>query len=129
MKEKIQVNLADIKRMSLLGLMMGRIIERSTSNTKGADRVSRIKGRLGVTAGHMSVTLDFEDGSVSILPGLNQPLKAAVVGSLSALLNVSVEQRPIRSFLRGEVSLKGNPLFAFKVLPLFYVAENKDVKA
>ena len=128
MAKKNLVNLIDREKMNLLGLMMARIIERSAESAKGAGAISSSKGRLGVIAGKMTVTLEFDGGTVSVLKGLEEPLKAVVVGSLSGLLDVAIDHRPIRSFLKGKVSMKGNPFFALKMLPLFYVTLDEDLR-
>ncbi len=86
-----------------------------------AARVRRLEGKLGVIAGRMSLTLEFDRSSVAVTRGLNDPLKATIRGSLSALLGVSLGQGIVGSFLSGDIGLSGNPFFALKTLPLFRV--------
>jgi hypothetical protein len=69
----------------------------------------------------MSVTLGFDRQSVTLTRGLAEQTRARVRGSLDGLLQVSLGRGPVRSFLAGEVSFRGNPLFVLKVLPLMRV--------
>ena len=118
MEDKPMLEFRDRDEMNIIGLMIGRIIERNLSNSKGAAQARKLKGRLGVQAGRMSLTLDFEGGRVVVLRGLEGPVKASIKGSLSSLMHISLGKGPIRAFLAGEVSIRGNPFFAFKALPL-----------
>jgi len=113
--------IADRDSMSLLGLMLGGLLARNLSHPDGRALASKLSGALGVTAGKMSVTLRFDRGAVTVTRGLADGLKARVRGSLDGLLQVSLGRGPVRSFLAGEVSFKGNPLFVLKVLPLMRV--------
>ena len=116
-----KLQIFDRERMSLLGLMIGGIIERGLDNPAKAALVGRLKGKLGVTAGRMSLTLEFDRRSVIVRRGLDLPLKATIRGSLGALLGVSLGQGIVGSFVSGDIGLSGNPLFALKTLPLFRV--------
>ena len=111
--------------MSIVGLMIGRVIERNLDNPARAAKASKIKGKLGVKAGRMSFTLDFSGGDVSIMPGLVEPLRALISGSLGSLMQISLGKGPVRSFLAGEVAMKGNPIFAFRALPLILANQSK----
>ncbi len=121
MGTKPELRIVDRERMSLLGLMIGGIIESGLANPEKAALVRRLKGKLGVTAGRMSLTLEFDRRSVIVTRGLDAPLKATIRGSLSALLGVSLGHGVTGSFLSGDIGLSGNPLFALKALPLFRV--------
>ncbi|MBW2275891.1 MAG: SCP2 sterol-binding domain-containing protein [Deltaproteobacteria bacterium] len=121
MSEQTDLTIVDRDRMSLLGLMLGGVLERSLASTEGRSAARKLSGNLGVTAGKMSVTLHFDGGAVTVTRGLDDRLKARVRGSLDGLLQISLGRGPVRSFLAGEVSFKGNPFFVLKALPLMRV--------
>jgi hypothetical protein len=107
--------------MSLLGLMLGEVLEANVAQPRGAALARQLRGAVGVKAGGMAVTIRFDRGSVSVARGLDEVLKARVKGSLDALLQVSLGRGAIRSFLTGEIGFGGNPFFLLKVLPLLRV--------
>jgi hypothetical protein len=107
--------------MSLLGLMLGEVLEANVAQPRGAALARQLRGAVGVRAGGMAVTIRFDRGSVSVARGLDGNLKARVKGSLDALLQVSLGRGAIRSFLTGEIGFGGNPFFLLKVLPLLRV--------
>jgi hypothetical protein len=119
MDDRPSLTIADPERMSLLGHMLGGILETNLARREAADIARRLRGSLGVTAGRMSVTLVFEERGVTIARGLASRLRARIRGSLDGLLQVSLGKGPVRAFLAGDVSFSGNPFFALKVLPLF----------
>jgi hypothetical protein len=121
MPDPVKLEIVDQERMSLLGLMLGGVLADNLALLEGAALARKLKGALGVTAGKMSVTLRFDRGPVSVVRGLEDQLRAQVRGSLDGLLQVSLGRGPVRSFLAGEVSFRGNPLFVLKVLPLMRV--------
>jgi hypothetical protein len=107
--------------MSLLGLMLGEVLEANVAQPRGAGLARQLRGAVGVKAGGMAVTIRFDRGRVSVARGLDADLKARVKGSLDALLQVSLGRGAIRSFLTGEIGFGGNPFFLLKVLPLLRV--------
>lgn len=121
MSDEPDLTIVDPPRMSLLGLMLGGVLARNLAQPEGRAAARKLNGALGVTAGKMSVTLRFDRGAVTLTRGLENRLKARVRGSLDGLLQVSLGRGPVRSFLAGEVSFKGNPFFVLKVLPLMRV--------
>ena len=121
MEKRLKVIIDNPNEMNLLGLMLGRIIERSILVEENENRAGRMRGLLGVTAGQMSVTLSFSEKELTVSMGLCPALKAAVKGSLTSFLDIAIHHRPVKHFLAGSISLKGNPFFALKALPLFYV--------
>ncbi len=125
MKTRAHLDMVDPESMSLLGLMMGRIIENNLAIPDLAKRAGRLRGKLGITAGKMSLTLNFDQGVIHLIRGLDSGLKASVSGSLAGLLSVSLGKGPVQSFLAGDVSFTGNPFFVLKVLPLFCVQSDK----
>jgi hypothetical protein len=121
MSAESNLTIVDRDRMSLLGLMLGGVLARNLERPEVSAAAAKLNGDLGVTAGKMSVTLSFDRGRVTVTRGLGDRLKARVRGSLDGLLQVSLGRGPVRSFLAGEVSFKGNPLFVLKALPLMRV--------
>lgn len=107
--------------MSLLGLMLGEVLQANVAQPRGAALARQLRGAVGVKAGGMAVTIRFDRGSVSVARGLDEVLRARVKGSLDALLQVSLGRGAIRSFLTGEIGFGGNPFFLLKVLPLLRV--------
>jgi hypothetical protein len=107
--------------MSLLGLMLGEVLEASLSRPENAALAGRLNGSVGVRAGGMEVTIRFDRGRVVVSRGAAPRATARVKGSLDALLQVSLGRGAIRSFLAGEIGFGGNPFFLLKVLPLLRV--------
>lgn len=114
----VELVIEDRERMSLLGLMLGDVIARNLGRPEGAALARRLRGTVGVVAGRMAITLGFDGERVVLRRGLEANQRARVAGTLDGLLQVSLGRGAIRSFLAGEVSIKGNPLFALKLLPL-----------
>jgi hypothetical protein len=114
----VELVIEDRDRMSLLGLMLGDVIARNLIRPEGAALAWRLRGSVAVIAGRMAITLGFEGGRVVIRRGAEARPRARVSGSLDGLLQVSLGRSPIHSFLAGEVSIRGNPLFVLKLLPL-----------
>ena len=113
-----EFTIVDRERMSILGLMLGGIVEANLEDPRRAALARRLGGSLGVTAGKMSVTLSFRGDSIAMTRGLADRCRARVRGSLDGLLGVSLGKGPTRAFLSGEIGFSGNPLFALKTLPL-----------
>lgn len=111
--------------MSLLGLMLGDVLGSSLSRPENAALARKLSGGIGVRAGSMEVAIRFEKGRVVVSPGAPRRPTARVAGSLDALLQVSLGRGAIRSFLAGEISFSGNPLFLLKVLPLLRVGSRR----
>jgi len=108
--------------MSLLGLMLGEVLEANVAQPRGAALARQLRGAMGVRAGGMTVTIRFDRGNVTVARGLDRALKARVKGSLEALLQVALGRGAIKSFLAGEIGFGGNPFFLLKALPLLRVA-------
>ncbi len=107
--------------MSLLGLMLGGVLEANLKTDQGKASARKLRGSLGITAGKMKITMRFAQGNITIVRGHAENLTAKVKGSLDGLLQVSLGRGAIRSFLAGEVGFSGNPFFVLKVLPLIRV--------
>jgi len=121
MSEPSDLTIVDRDRMCLLGLMLGGVLARNLARPEIRAAARKLSGDLGVTAGKMSVTLSFDSGAVTVTRGIGNRPRARVRGSLDGLLQVSLGRGPVRSFLAGEVSFKGNPLFVLRALPLMRV--------
>ncbi len=104
--------------MSLLGLMLGEVLEANLARPEGAALARKLSGAVAVRAGGMSVTIRFDRGAVVVARGADPGARSKVKGSLDALLQVSLGRGAIRSFLAGEIGVGGSPLFLLKVLPL-----------
>ncbi len=124
-----EVKIVGRDRMSLLGLMLGKIIENNLAFPRKAARAQGIKGRLGVTGGRMSLTIAFDGDTITIERGLTPPLGATIRGSLDGLLYVSIGGGILRSFFSGDIFVSGNPILALKALPLFRVERPEDGEA
>jgi hypothetical protein len=107
--------------MSLLGLMLGEVLEASLSRPENAALARRLSGAVAVRAGGMEVTIRFDRGRVAVSRGAAPRATARVKGSLDALLQVSLGRGAIRSFLAGEIGFGGNPFFLLRLLPLLRV--------
>jgi hypothetical protein len=125
MSEGVVFEIEKRDEMSLLGLMLGEVLEKSLSHPRGAALARQLRGSVGVRAGGMAVTIRFDRGRVALVRGLDPNARARVKGSLDALLQVSLGRGAIRSFLTGEIGFGGNPFFLLKVLPLIRVGAEK----
>lgn len=126
MDTSYKLKFLDRDRTNLLGLMLGRIVENNLVVPKKAARARKMKGRLGVTAGRMSLTMEFSPDALTILPGIEGPLKTKIGGSFDALLRISLGEGLFRSFFAGEITFSGNPFFALRALPLFRVETREE---
>lgn len=105
-------------RMNLLGLMLGDVLLKNLSRPSGSSLASKLSGAIGVTAGKMSITIQFTGTDVILKRGLDSTCTSKVRGSLSSLLQVSLGMSPIALFLTGKISFSGSPFFLFRILPL-----------
>ena len=121
MPAEVTFDMESRDEMSLLGLMLGEVVEKNLAHPKGAALARQLHGAIGVRAGGMAVTIRFERGRVAVARGLDPATKARVKGSLDALLQVSLGRGAVRSFLAGEIGFGGNPFFLLKALPLLRV--------
>jgi len=114
----VELLIEDRGSISLLGLMLGEVVENNLRRPEGAALARRLRGSLGVVAGRMAITMSFEGDRVVLRRGIAERPRARIKGSLDGLLQVSLGRGAVRSFLAGDVSLRGNPFFALKLLPL-----------
>lgn len=113
-----RVVLEDPQTMNLLGLLMKGMLEINLSDERLYKRACGLRGDIRVQAGEMAVTLRFDGKGLRILRDSDQPPRASVSGSMSALLGVVVRERMVRSVLTRAVRIWGNPFMLLKVLPL-----------
>ena len=125
MPQNPKLNYIDRDSLNLLGLMLGGILEENIASPRGSDLVRKLRGAVGVTAGKMRITLRFHEDGITVVRGIEPGTRARVKGSLDGLLQVSLGRGAVRSFLAGEVSFSGNPLFVLKILPLLRVDRSR----
>lgn len=125
MPQNPKLNYIDRDSLNLLGLMLGGILEENIASPRGSDLVRKLRGAVGVTAGKMQITLRFHEDGITVVRGIEPGTRARVKGSLDGLLQVSLGRGAVRSFLAGEVSFSGNPLFVLKMLPLLRVDRSR----
>ena len=113
-----RVIIDDPPSMSLLGLLLGNIIERQATRPETQRRLEKLKGALVVEAGTMTITMQFADGKVTILRGAADRARARVRGSMDALLNISLGKGMVGPWLSGRIKTKGSLLMLLRVLPL-----------
>jgi SCP-2 sterol transfer family len=113
-----RVIIDDPPTMSLLGLLMGSIIERRSIQPEGVKRLEKLRGALVVEAGTMTITLQFAEGKVTVLRGAIDGARARVRGSMEALLNISLGKGMVGPWLSGRIKTKGSLLMLLRVLPL-----------
>ena len=106
----MQVTITDPERMSMLGLILGSVLERRLAEPGPARLARLLRGDILINASGMEVLLRFGGGQVEItrerLPG--RPT-AEVTGSMSGMLAAALGRDRIRRFLRGDRTVRGRP--------------------
>ena len=118
MSSDARVIIDDPPSMSLLGLMLGNIIDRQSDRPEVVKRLQKLRGALVVEAGHMTITMQFGDGKVTIKRGPVDSPKAKVRGSMSAMLDISLGGGMVGPYLSGRIKTRGSLLMLLRVLPL-----------
>jgi hypothetical protein len=118
MPDDVTLVLENRDEMSLLGLMLGEVLEANLARPEGSALARRLSGAVAVRAGGMCVTLRFERDRVVVARGADPGARSRVKGSLDALLQVSLGRGAIKAFLAGEIGFGGSPFFLLKALPL-----------
>lgn len=118
LSSEARVIIDDPSSMSLLGLLLGSIIERQADQPQSIKRIEKLRGALVVEAGTMTITLQFADGKVTILRGAVEGARARVRGSMEALLNISLGKGMVGPWLSGRIKTKGSLFMLLRVLPL-----------
>lgn len=103
------VNIIEPERMSLLGLMVASMLERSLRAPGGQRHAAAVGGPILLQAGEMRVHLCFGARGVTVRRGDVARPVARIRGSLRALLDLATGRRPIQHLLRGELRVLGRP--------------------
>lgn len=106
----MQVTIADPERMSMLGLMLGSVLERRLAQPGPARLARFLRGNILINASGMQVTLRFGDGRVEITrePPAGRPT-AEVSGTMAGMLDAALGRDRVRRFLRGDLKVRGRP--------------------
>ncbi len=104
--------------MNLLGLLMGGVLVDTLATRPRARRALAQKGDVCVRAGDMAVTLRFDGERVTIVRDDLGTARARVQGTVAALLGVVADGGIVRRVLGGEISVGGNVLALWRMLPL-----------
>lgn len=98
--------LAAPERANLMAVLLHRLVDRSSRRL--ADGVYRVKagGMVARLFGGEPARVESGDG----------PADCSMEGSLDAFLKLALGAGPVRAWLGGRVSLRGNPLKAFALL-------------
>lgn len=113
-----RVVIDDPPTMSLLGLLLGNIIERRAAEPDAVRRLGKLKGAMVVEAGQMTITMAFADGCVTISRGAVEKPRARVRGSMDALMKIALGGGMVGPYLAGRIKAKGSLGMLLKVLPL-----------
>jgi len=106
----MQVTIADPERMSMLGLMLGSVLERRLAK-RGPARLARLlRGDILINASGMKVTLRFSGDQVEITrdPPPGRPT-AEVSGTMAGMLDAALGRDRVRHVLRGDLKVRGRP--------------------
>ena len=115
----IDVIIEDIEKMNLLGLMIGKLLK-DTINDKVSDEYTvKNKGEYEITGSKMSIILSFTTGKLTIKSKPSSKIKAGIIAPLSVLLDIALGKGYIKSFLKGKLKIKGNPIKLLPLLKLF----------
>lgn len=121
MSPNARVIIDDPPSMSLLGLLLGSIIERQTDRPQSIKRLEKLRGALVVEVGTMTISLQFADGKVTILRGAAEGARARVRGSMHTLMNITLGKGMVGPWLSGRIKTKGSLIMLLRVLPLMRV--------
>ena len=116
--DSTRVVIDDPPTMSLLGLLLGSIIERQAATPEAQRRLAKLKGTVVAEAGQMTISMAFEGGRVTISRGAAEKPRARVKGSMDALMKIALGGGMVGPFLAGRIKAKGSLGMLLKVLPL-----------
>jgi len=117
------VVMQDPERMNLLGLILKSILEINLTEEKKARKAAKIRGKIGVQAGEMKVTLHCDSGKFKIVRGHEEKSNARVRGGLKPFLEIALGGGLVQPVIDGEVKIGGNPFLLLKLIPLLRVPE------
>ena len=118
MADTARVVIDDPPTMSLLGLLLGSIIERRAESPEGQKRLGKLKGAMVVEAGKMAISMRFAEGRVTISRGSVEGPRARVRGSMDALMKIALGGGMIGPWLAGRIQTQGSLPMLLKVMPL-----------
>jgi hypothetical protein len=99
-------------RMNLLGLILGSLVERNLERDEKLRRrfakLAAARVDIVVEAGRMAVTLRFAEGGLVIKRGAEPGARAAVSGSLDALMGLALGGGMVRPVLSGALKPRGS---------------------
>ncbi len=102
----------------LLGLLMRDMLAAGLRDPKAYEGVRSLVGDVRVQAGEMVVTLRFGEGRVRLLEGSDGAPRAAVRGTMAALLAVARGSGLLGPLLSGALGVGGNPFVLLRIMPL-----------
>ena len=116
--------------MNLLGLLLGRLVERSLRDPQKARILSSMNGRILFQAGRMKVFLVISEKGIFIespnlypsLPGgegQGEGLTAIIKGSIPAFMALGSGSLNPLPFLTGKVRVRGNPFVLLRLGKIF----------
>jgi hypothetical protein len=112
------VTLEHPEAQSLLGLLLRDLLRANLADDALRQHIREARGEIEVRAGEMVVTMRIRDGSVTIVDGPSDKPRAGVAGSMSAFLGVALGGGIVKPFVSGAISVRGDPFFLLKMLPL-----------
>lgn len=117
-----RVEIEKPRRMNLLGLMLGDVLERSMAR-RGPDGMAGLSGDVVVRAGRMAITLHFGEGRVLVKRGAEESARARLSGSLNTLLEMALGGGMVWPLLTRRLRIGGNPFILLKMRRLLVVPD------
>ncbi len=112
-----RVTLMDPESMNLLGHFLVDLLERNLARPSRRFWLLPLRASILIQASGMKVTLKFDRGAVCIFRGEEGPPRAAVRGTLAALVDVVTWTNPVGPLWRGEVRVSGRIWLVALALP------------
>lgn len=104
--------------MNLLGYILRSLVERNLKRPKGARALLKMKGTVLVGASKMRLTLDFSGEDLVMEVGAQGKPDVRVVGSMDALLGVSLGKGMVWPVLTRRLKVGGKVWRLLRMLPL-----------
>lgn len=112
------VNVVEAERMNLLGLMLSNLLIRKLEDPVAARHARALSGDVVLEASGMQITLRFEPDRIEVTRGGTDHPRAHIHGTLTALLGAALGRDRVRSVLRRELVVRGNPVALWHLLAL-----------
>jgi len=112
------VVVAEPERMNLLGLMVAGMLRRRLVDPAARRHARALRGDVVLEASGMHVTLHFQPSRIEVTRRAPARPRAAVRGTLTALLGAALGRDRMRSFLSGQLRASGSPIALWHVLTL-----------